>query len=105
MTLRPLGPSVTLTVRANFETPRRIASRASCSNAMIFAMGRFLVDWLGGQAWEMSRPRENQRGLLQHCQNVVFTHQQVFFAVNFDVLARVAAEQDVVAFFELAFAT
>jgi hypothetical protein len=28
-TLRPEGPSVTFTARANFETPRRIASRAS----------------------------------------------------------------------------
>ena len=29
ITLRPLGPSVTLTARASFCTPRRIASRAS----------------------------------------------------------------------------
>src|SRR5207248_9243332 len=38
ITLRPLGPSVTLTARANFETPRRIASRASWSNAICLAL-------------------------------------------------------------------
>src|SRR3954447_13580017 len=37
MTLRPLGPSVTLTARASLDTPRRIASRASWSNAICFA--------------------------------------------------------------------
>src|SRR5205085_9245358 len=36
-TFRPDGPSVTLTARASLETPRRIASRASWSNAILFA--------------------------------------------------------------------
>jgi hypothetical protein len=38
ITFRPFGPSVTLTARASFDTPRRIASRASCSKAIIFAI-------------------------------------------------------------------
>src|SRR5262249_55706711 len=37
MTLRPLGPSVTLTARASLLTPLRIASRASWSNAICLA--------------------------------------------------------------------
>src|SRR5262249_42617619 len=38
MTLRPLGPRVTLTARASLATPRRIASRASWSNAICLAL-------------------------------------------------------------------
>src|SRR3954469_11380127 len=37
-TLRPLGPSVTLTASASWFMPRSSARRASSSNAMIFAM-------------------------------------------------------------------
>ena len=43
MTLRPLGPRVTLTALANLPTPRRIASRASWSKAIIFAMSKYLL--------------------------------------------------------------
>ena len=43
MTLRPLGPSVTFTARANLPTPRRIASRASWSKAIIFAIVLILL--------------------------------------------------------------
>ena len=39
MTFRPLGPSVTFTARASLPIPRRMASWASCSNAIIFAIG------------------------------------------------------------------
>lgn len=42
--------------------------------------------------------------LLENCQHVVFTHQQVFDVFDFDGLARVTAEQNVVAFLELALA-
>src|SRR5688572_28899739 len=37
-TARPRGPRVTLTARASCLTPRRIASRASWSNAILFAV-------------------------------------------------------------------
>src|SRR3954462_12728778 len=37
-TLRPLGPSVTLTASASWLMPRSRAQRASSSNAMILAM-------------------------------------------------------------------
>src|ERR1700712_3923747 len=38
-TLRPFGPSVTLTVLASLSTPRSSARRASSSKLRIFAMG------------------------------------------------------------------
>src|SRR5438270_8080144 len=38
MTFRPLGPRVTLTARASLATPRRMASRASWSNAICLAL-------------------------------------------------------------------
>src|SRR5579875_110572 len=48
MTFRPRGPSVTLTARASLATPRCIACRASCSNAIIFAaMVRYLSQGKG----------------------------------------------------------
>src|SRR5438105_12793452 len=37
MTLRPLGPRVTLTARASLATPLRSTSRASCSKAICLA--------------------------------------------------------------------
>ena len=40
MTLRPLGPSVTLTARASLPMPRFMASRASWSNAICLALIR-----------------------------------------------------------------
>src|SRR5262245_44900923 len=84
MTLRPFGPSVTLTARASLDTPRRIASRASWSNAICLAailspseivISRQQVGWaessrhtgqhamgdsasrLGGDAWWASKTR------------------------------------------------
>src|SRR5687767_15416828 len=43
-TFRPDGPSVTFTARASLATPRRMASRASMSNAIFLAAMSFLLD-------------------------------------------------------------
>src|SRR6476619_6503541 len=70
MTLRPLGPSVTLTARASLAMPRRIASRASWSNAICLAailppVGKCVVWWFV----PLFDPREDV--LLAHEQDVV----------------------------------
>src|SRR3954471_14737356 len=74
MTLRPRGPSVTLTARASFATPRCIACRASWSNAIIFAamssprsaVGCGIRSGVGGR----------RESTLDDGEDVVLAHQQ-----------------------------
>src|SRR5271168_634737 len=84
MTLRPLGPSVTLTARASLAMPRRMASRASESNAIClaaivspdFSSSSLVVD----RQW-----RVRARPLFEHGEDVFLVHQQ-------DVVALAALE-------------
>src|SRR5207253_5623739 len=79
MTLRPLGPSVTLTARASLAMPRRMASRASWSNAICFAAIlppiRFNPPGATrrtGWAWENHLPvNDSQHVFLAHDEDVV----------------------------------
>src|SRR6516225_9461990 len=99
MTLRPLGPSVTLTARASLDTPLRMASRASWSNAICLAAivspsnsvdGSGRVGWAGGPRGDGS--------LLQHGQNVVDAHEQDILPLRLlELIAGPVGEQDDVA--------
>src|SRR3984885_12508550 len=99
MTLRPLGPSVTLTALLRISTPRSIRSRASeekrTSLAAVgldpsildkkFCLGGFLLG--GGCAFN-------------HAHDVGLLHDQELLAIDLDFRARPLAEQDAVAGFE-----
>src|ERR1700733_10015027 len=93
MTLRPFGPSVTLTALLRISTPRNKRSRASeekrtslADMSLIlqfsirnFVLGGFL---LGGG------------GPLNHAHDVGLLHDQEILAVDLDFCARPLAEQD-----------
>src|SRR5688500_10441239 len=104
-TLRPLGPRVTLTALARMFTPSTMRARASppktTSFAAMFSYSRYsvqLVSW--GQSSQPLRaclvcPARSLG--FDHCEQVVFLHDQQLVAVDLDGLARVLAEQDAVA--------
>src|SRR5207249_3098021 len=83
-TLRPRGPSVTVTASARTFTPRRILSRASWLNFTSFAA----IDF--------------SSSALDHAEDVLLAHDQMLFAVDLDLGAGVLAEQHGVAHFSLA---
>src|SRR5438132_11309198 len=78
-TLRPRGPSVTVTASARTFTPRRILSRASWLNFTSFA------------------PIDVSSSALDHAEDVLLAHDQMLFAVDLDLGAGVLAEQHGVA--------
>src|SRR5215475_12778590 len=92
-TLRPFGPSVTLTALARMSTPRSILSRASVENLTSLAA---IVSLLRIDCWASG-------GLLarylvgQHAHDVALFHDQVVDAVDLDLGARPLAEQHPVA--------
>src|SRR6185295_11703697 len=93
-TLRPLGPSVTVTASASSPTPRRMRLRASSLNFTIFAA---IVDGL--------LPSSSRYWLVGLCfedaEDVLLAHDYVLFAVEHHLGARVLAEQDAVARFDV----
>src|SRR5450755_2932261 len=87
ITLRPLGPSVTLTASATWFTPRRIACREASEYTICFAiilssLARFLCRY---------------RLCVENSEDFVLTHDQVLFVIQLDVAAGILAEQDAVA--------
>src|SRR3954463_2702378 len=117
-TLRPFGPSVTLTALARMSTPRSMRSRASTPNltslADIFVFpelmsgshpfGRRLA---GAPQGERVR-RKRLGGLLlgrgdvgEDAHDVAFLHDQQFLAIELDLGAGPLAEQDAVADLEV----
>src|SRR5438128_1599855 len=78
-TLRPRGPSVTVTASARTLMPRRILSRASWLNFTSLAAIAF------------------SSSALDHAEDVFLAHDQVFFAVELDLGAGILAEQHGVA--------
>src|SRR5258708_6809406 len=85
ITLRPLGPSVTVTESARIFTPSRIFSRASVPNLKLFAAIAF------------SPLRDSGRSAYDDAEDVFFAKNQVLFVVELDLGARVLREQDRVA--------
>src|SRR5664279_2551049 len=87
ITLRPLGPRVTLTASASWFTPRKIACREASEYTICFAivlssLARFLCRY---------------RLCVQNSEDFVLTHDHVFFPIQLDVAAGVLAKQDAVA--------
>src|SRR6185503_17209945 len=83
-TARPRGPSVTLTARASCFTPRRIASRASWSNAILLAA--------------MASPSIFRFGLLaDHGKDFALAQDEQIFPVDLHFGSGVPAEEDFVA--------
>src|SRR5712691_3935459 len=88
-TLRPFGPSVTLTASASWLTPRSTAWR-DCSPyticfAILFSPLLLLLRVAGARA------------VLDDGEHFIFAHDEVFLALELDLLARVLAEEDQVA--------
>src|SRR6516165_1977529 len=102
-TLRPFGPSVTLTALARISTPRSIRSRASVENLTSLAAisDSFLCfpGWLGlaGRSGGLAA----RRGRLDDAHHVGLLHDQVFLTVDLDLGAGPLAEQDAVARLEV----
>src|SRR5580658_498458 len=96
ITLRPLGPSVTLTALARMSTPRSIFSRASEEKrtslaAIAFSPYEFVEKILvsggflgGGRAFD-------------HAHDVGLLHDEQLLAVDLDLCAAPLSEQDAVA--------
>src|SRR5262249_30351929 len=82
-TLRPRGPSVTLTASASAFTPRRISARALSSNRISLAAMSFYPS------------------LLDDAEDLVLAQDQVLHTVDLDVGARVLAEKDPTALLDL----
>src|SRR6267154_531042 len=105
-TLRPLGPSVTLTALARMSTPRSMRSRASVENFTSLAaiVPELLMPLiLGGvcphpaaQA-AVRGPRRKDEGSGDHAHDVGFLHDQEVVAVDLDLRPGPLAEQDPVA--------
>src|SRR5258708_57463 len=99
-TLRPLGPSVTLTALLRMSTPRSILSRASTPNLTSLAdIFCFL---------EIYEGKRRLSGLLlgrgkvgENAHDVALLHDQEFFAIELDLGARPLAEQHPVADLEV----
>src|SRR5262249_23309245 len=95
-TLRPLGPSVTLTALLIMSTPRNILSRASTENLTSFAA-------ISNHSFGLDSDREASGGLLsgdlliEHAHDIGLLHDQEFLAVDLDLGARPFAEQHAVA--------
>src|SRR3954451_19012360 len=94
-TLRPLGPSVTLTALARMSTPRSMRSRASTENltslaAIDVSPDEGVVRDLGGLALGAA-------AVFQHAHDVGFLHDQELLAVELDLGAGPLAEQHAVA--------
>src|SRR5579862_654631 len=87
-TLRPFGPSVTLTALARMSTPRSSRSRASVENLTSLAA----IVWIPF----ICLGREDSVGV-DHADDVRLLHDEVFLAVDLDLGARPLAEQDAVA--------
>src|SRR5436309_11836299 len=101
MTLRPLGPSVTLTARASLAIPRRIASRASWSNAICFAAILPPIDdvWT---VWILVRRRSRYSSFIDDGEHILLTHEEDFVVPAFaELVARPGGEQDVLAHLHL----
>src|SRR6266436_3481874 len=91
MTLRPLGPSVTLTASASVLTPWRIASRARTSNRISLA-----AIWSTSYS-DLKVKVESRKLLFDDAEDVFLAHHQVLLAFHLDLGAGVLREEDAVA--------
>ena len=90
-TLRPFGPSVTLTASASTSTPCSILSRASLENLTSFAAIALLLLYPALNLLRLCC------ALFHHAHNVRLLHNEELFAIHFDFGARPFSEQNAVA--------
>src|SRR5215469_9776351 len=97
-TLRPFGPSVTVTASARTLTPLRIFSRASCENLTNLAGMLFIspIACYMHVADDLSSLRA-QHLAFKHAENVVFTKNEVLLPFKLNLATSVFAEQNTVA--------
>src|SRR5271154_1105826 len=98
MTLRPLGPRVTLTALLRISTPRSIRSRASEENRTSLAdmvLSPSIVERGFGSGGLLGRFGCDRA--FDHAHDVGLLHDQELLAVDFDLRARPLAEQDTLA--------
>src|SRR6188768_4359901 len=91
-TLRPLGPSVTLTASARALTPRRMICRESSPYTICFAIANLR---LGRKPSGVDRRPPNL--LFDYAEDFFLAHDQEIFAVELDLLAGVLAKEHRVA--------
>src|SRR5437870_8266857 len=91
-TLRPLGPSVTLTARDMTLIPRKSAARASSLNRSCLGMGTFLQS-----VHECSIAAEPRLLRAEDAEDVLLLHDEVLRAVQLDLAAGILPEKDPVA--------
>src|SRR3546814_1703386 len=98
-TLRPLGPSVTLTASARMSTPRRMRSRASRENLLIFSAiistSAFLSDNALKRSEYVAQPVEPLSSA-NNPEDVAFLHDQQVFTVDLHCGAGPFAEKDAI---------
>src|SRR5258708_7453899 len=87
-TLRPFGPSVTLTARLSFATPRSNALRASSSNNNCFAA-------------MLIRSLNYRFALFQNPEDLTLFHDQILFAIDLDLRAAILADQHAITLLHL----
>src|ERR1700721_760429 len=93
MTLRPFGPSVTLTALLRISTPRSIRSRASEEKRTSLA-GMSLDPSILDKKFCVGGSLLCGGGAFNHAHDVGLLHDQELFAIDLDFRARPLAEQD-----------
>src|SRR5579872_1697016 len=101
MTLRPFGPSVTLTALLRVSTPRSIRSRASEEKRTSLADMSLVPSILDQEVLFLSGFLLGGGRAFNHAHDVGLLHDQEILAVDLDFRARPLAEQDPFARLEL----
>src|SRR6185312_12986094 len=100
MTLRPFGPSVTLTALLRVSTPRSIRSRASEEKRTSLADMSLVPSILDQEILFLGGFLLGGDRAFNHAHDVGLLHDQELLAVDLDFRARPLAEQDALAWFE-----
>src|SRR5260370_2248656 len=97
-TLRPLGPSVTLTASVRTLIPFRILSRASCEKRTILA-GIALCLSSGHRKFFVEFNAPICRSAFEHAEDIVLAQDQMLFVLELDLAACILAKENPVAGF------
>src|SRR5216683_2323251 len=99
-TLRPLGPSVTVTASVRTLIPFRILSRASCEKRTILA-GIALCLSSGHRKFFVGFNAPICRSAFEHAEDIVLAQDQMLFVLELDLAACILAEKNPVAGFHV----
>src|SRR6202047_2982583 len=97
-TLRPLGPSVTVTASVRTLIPFRILSRASCEKRTILA-GIALCLSSGHRKFFVGFNAPICRSAFEHAEDIVLAQDQMLFVLELDLAACILAKENPVAGF------